>query len=59
MGSYSRSDSLSENEFNYGVDGCVFEPTRSDDDTAGEFRRAGDFGEAGVVVAWTPTPHSV
>ena len=27
------SDSLSKSEFNYGVDGYLFEPTRSDDDT--------------------------
>ena len=33
MGSYS-SDSLSKSEFNYGDDGYMFEPTRSDD-TAG------------------------
>ena len=40
------SDSLCENEFNYGVFGYMFEPTGYDDDTADHVSRAGDAGDS-------------
>ena len=56
---YKLKDGSDSSEVDYGVDGYLFEPTRSDDDTAGHVSRDGDSSdseEAGVVVAWTPTP---
>ena len=43
-----KKDSLSESELYHGVDGYIFEPTRSDDDTAGRVSHAGDDNDSEV-----------
>ena len=43
-------DSLSNRKFDKGDDGYMFEPTRSEGDTAGHVHRAGDSEKAGVLV---------
>ena len=56
------SHSLSESEFDYGVDGYLCEPTRSNDDTTGHVNCVGndsDSETAGVVVAYTLTHQSI
>ena len=44
------SDCLSESEFDYGVDGYMFEPTQPDYDNAGHVSRVGDNNEVGGIL---------
>ena len=56
------SDSLSESESDYCVDGYMFGPKRSDDSSAGHVIRFcddSDSDEAIVLVAWTTIHPSV
>ena len=48
MGS-AYSNNLSDSDLDYGDDGYIFKPTRSDGDTAGHVRRSDDSEEALVV----------